>query len=93
MRDAARALASEAHESLRYRWVRLELALVLAEATGRRIGAIAGLGWEDVQQHPPAIRWRAEHDKKRRDAVIPIPDALPGEIRRLRAQLRAFADG
>ena len=92
VRDAVRELAAEASDALRYRWQRLELALVLVEATGRRIGSIAALRWEDVQQDPPAIRWRAEHDKKRRDAVIPIPNELLGEIRRLRAQLGAFAD-
>jgi integrase len=93
VRDAVRALAVEAATDLRYRWLRLELALVLVEATGRRIGSVAALRWEDVQQDPPAIRWRAEHDKKGRDAVIPIPVELLNEIRRLRAQLGAFADG
>ncbi len=35
-------------ESERARWTRLDLALVIAEATGRRRGAITKLRWEDV---------------------------------------------
>src|SRR5437764_3634085 len=39
-------------EPSRTRWVRMELALVLAEATGARIGAIRGLRWSDVAFDP-----------------------------------------
>jgi integrase len=41
------------------RWIRLELALVLAEATGRRIGAIRQLRWEDINYAKPDVTWRA----------------------------------
>jgi integrase len=47
----------------RHKWIRVELALVLAEATGRRIGAIQQLRWEDIGYAAPAITWRADADK------------------------------
>jgi integrase len=37
--------------SERLRWTRLDLALVIDEATGRRRGAIAKLRWDDVDGH------------------------------------------
>jgi integrase len=48
VRAAIQRLAAEAtSDQERARWVRLELALLLAEATGRRLGAIRGLRWSD----------------------------------------------
>ena len=93
VRKAARQLAAEAAtERDRLRWVRLEFALVLAEATGRRIGAIRGLRWPDLKLDPPSIRWRAEHDKRRREQVVPIPDALAAEIKSFQVRLGAVGD-
>src|SRR2546426_8102298 len=49
LRDAAQDLAATApQERGRDRWKRWEMALVLAEATGARIGAISGLRWSDI---------------------------------------------
>ena len=65
---AIRTLAAEAKtKRARAQWVRLELALVLVEATGRRIGAVRGLRWQDVATDPPSITWRKEFDKRRRE--------------------------
>jgi len=74
----------------RDRWVKVELALVLAEATGRRLNAIRQLRWEDIDLERRTIRWRAESDKKRREAIIPLPDVLVEELRGFRNQLGAL---
>jgi len=80
-------------EEDRRTWIRLELALVLAEATGRRIGAVAGLRWDDFDFEAPTITWRAEFDKRRKEATIPVPAALAEEVRTFRARLQAFDGG
>jgi integrase len=81
-RKAMRQLATEAMDSRsRVRWQNAELALVLARVTGRRLGAIRQLRWEDVQWNESAIRWRAENDKKRREWLVPAPPALIAELR------------
>jgi integrase len=92
-RAKAQELAAEASERERPKWIRLELALVLAEATGRRIGAIAALRWADVRFDPAEIHWRAQFDKKRRDQRVPVPDTLAGELKSFRAKLGAFDGG
>jgi integrase len=75
----------------RDRWVKMELALVLAEGTGRRLGSIRQLRWEDVDFPRSRIRWRAEHDKKGRESVIPIPSVLLNELRRFQVKLASVA--
>jgi integrase len=71
----------------------LELALVLAEGTGRRIGSIRQLRWSDTNYDLPSIRWRVEFDKKRREQVIPIPESFATEIKSFRVRLAAVGDG
>ena len=94
LREAMRRLAGTAPQKRgRERWVCIELALVLAEATGARIGAIRGLRWSDITYSPPRIRWRAEFDKKGRERVVPIPESLVQELRRFQAQLGGIGDG
>jgi len=89
-RSALQRLAADAAtERERERWTRLELALVLAEATGRRRGAIVALSWEDVELATGTIRWRAEYDKKGVESVVPIPRALAEELARFRRLLGA----
>ena len=63
------------------RWTRMELALVLAEATGRRLGSIRALRWDDIDWERGTIRWRAEADKKGLEWVVPSPAALLEELR------------
>ncbi len=54
----------------------LELALVVAEGTGRRISAWRNLLWEDIDFQNGTIRWRAENDKKGYEQVVPMSDAV-----------------
>jgi integrase len=74
----------------RMRWVRVELALVLAEATGRRLSAIRHLRWEDVDWERKTIRWRAEFDKQRKERALPLTDALLAELRASQRKLSGF---
>jgi integrase len=79
-RAVMRELATEAEtDADRVRWIKMELALVLAEATGRRLGSIRQLRWEDIEWTGGAIIWRAEADKKRREWVVPAPPRLLSE--------------
>lgn len=71
----------------RLRWTRLELALVLAEATGRRIGAIRQLRWEDIDYATPAISWRADADKIGVLWTIDLAAPLVAELRHFQARL------
>jgi integrase len=87
-RSAMVALAAEARsDSERERWIKMELALVLAEATGRRLGSIRALSWEDVDLVSRRIRWRAESDKKGVEWSLPIPEPLADELRDFQRRL------
>jgi integrase len=89
-RAAMQALHDEAFaDAERTRWVKLELALVLAEATGRRLNAIRQLRWEDVDFGRQTIRWRAEADKKGTEWVVPAPAALFETLRGFQRALGA----
>lgn len=83
------AVKSESDKE-RTRWVKMELALVLAEATGRRLGSIRQLRWEDFDFEARTVRWRAEADKKRRESVVPLPAALADEIKDFQRRLGAI---
>lgn len=57
----------------------LKLALVIAEGTGRRLSAWAHLRWDDIDFDAKpfgVIRWRAEHDKKGYEQVVPMSKAV-----------------
>jgi integrase len=87
-RQAVALLQDEAGtESDRIKWVKLELALVLAHATGRRLGSIRQLAWRDVDLTANTILWRAESDKKRKEWKVPIPAALHEELSSFRVKL------
>src|SRR5260370_42670196 len=75
------------------RWRRIELALVLAEATGARIGAIRGLRWSDITCDRPTSRWRSEFDKKGRERSVPLPEKLASELRGFQVTLGVVGDG
>lgn len=94
MRKAVQELAVAAPQDRgKQRWKRFELALVLAEATGARIGAIRGLRWSDIRLDPPEITFRAEFDKRGRDRTVPLPEALAEELRIFKVKLAAVGDG
>lgn len=94
LRAAAQELAASAtREDRRAQWVQLEMALVLAEATGARLGAINGLRWSDISYKPPRIHWRAEFDKRGRDRVVPITDGLAEELLGFQRRLGAIGEG
>jgi integrase len=57
----------------RLRWVRMEFALFLAEATGKRLGSIRQLRWEDFGFDRQVVYWRAEADKKGYKWEVPMP--------------------
>jgi integrase len=80
-------------EKSRSKWLQLELALVLAEATGRRLGAIRQLKWEEVDLIRRTIRWRAETDKKGKEWVIPIPASLSDELKVFRLKMGGMFGG
>jgi integrase len=68
----------------------LRVALVVAEATGRRISAITGLRWDDVDFGKQVIRWRAENDKKGYEQVVPTSPAVIEELERWRKESGAI---
>ena len=72
------------------RLAKMELALVIAEATGRRLGSIRQLRWEDIDFSRRTIRWRAEFDKKGKEWVIPMPDSLAEELKQFRMRFGAI---
>jgi integrase len=87
-RKAIQDLAANAKsDPQRRQWLKLELALTLAEATGRRLGAIRQLSWDDVDLNRSTIRWRAETDKKGKEWVIPIPASLAEELKIFRRKM------
>ncbi len=65
----------------------IELALVIAEATGRRLNSIRNLKWEDVDFERGTIRWRAEADKKGQEWIVPITSDLTATLLDFRRQL------
>ena len=83
----ARAALAPAGSLEEFLWIRLELALVLAEATGRRIGAIRQLRWEDIDYDSPAITWRADADKMGVLWTIDLAAPLIAELRQFQARL------
>jgi integrase len=85
--------ASAKSDRSRRKWLRLELALILAEATGRRLGAIRQLRWDDVDLNRGTVRWRAETDKKGKEWVIPIPASLCEELRNFRVKMGGLFGG
>jgi integrase len=78
-----------ASEVERARWLKMELALVLAEGTGRRLSSIRQLRWEDIDFRDGSIRWRAEFDKKGKEWLIPYPPEFMASLRTFQEVLGA----
>src|SRR5581483_6054376 len=87
-RTALQQLAAEAIDlQTKHRWIKIEFALVIAEATGRRLGSIRALEWEDFDLEQCQIVWRAEADKRGKEWVVPMPDSLYDESTTFRERL------
>jgi len=87
-RQAIALMRDEAEtESARLKSLKLELALVLAHATGRRLGSIRQLAWPDIDFTANTILWRAESDKKRKEWKVPMPSALREELWSFRVKM------
>jgi integrase len=67
--------------------LKLELAIVIAEATGRRLGSIRQLAWDDIDFTRDTILWRADTDKKRKAWTVPMPATLSDEFKFFRVRL------
>lgn len=71
---------------------RFDVALVLAYETGHRIGAIRHLRWSDVNLANRTVRWRAEHDKRRRAHVTPLSGAAVKALRKAQRHSSAIGE-
>ena len=71
----------------RRKWIKLDLALVIAEATGRRLGSIRQLRWDDIDFNRHVILWRADSDKKGKAWTVPMPETLLDDIKAFRGKL------
>jgi integrase len=73
----------------------LSTLLVLCAETGRRIGAVVALRWEDWLPNEGShgmLRWRADSDKLRRRAVTPVTPEVREALERLRRTHPNFHD-
>lgn len=76
--DALERVAPDVHGFLRP-------LIILARTTGRRLSAILGLRWDDVDFDAGKIRWRAELDKLGQTWVVPVSKRALAELVRFRA--------
>lgn len=79
---------SESDED-RLRWSRMEFALYLAERTGKRLGSIRQLRWEDFAFEQQIVRWRAEADKKGYSWQVPMPADFFEAVKRFQREIGA----
>jgi len=87
-RKAIQQLTEESKsDAERTKWLKLELALVIAEASGRRLGSIRQLAWPDIDFTNDTILWRADTDKKGKAWTVPMPATLRDEIKSFRVRL------
>jgi len=68
----------------------LKLALVVAEATGRRLSAWRNLRWDDIDLQENTIRWRAEHDKSGFEEIVPMSEAVQEALKEARKRQQAI---
>jgi len=68
----------------------LTLALVVAEATGRRLSAWRNLRWDDIDLQEGTIRWRAEHDKSGFEEIVPMSGAVQEALKEARKRQQAI---
>lgn len=68
----------------------LELALIVAEGTGRRISSWRNLRWDDVDFQAGTIRWRAVYDKKGYEQVVVMSDVVKEALKNARKRQAAI---
>jgi integrase len=97
--QAAATTAEQQRDTRRARRYRLlELALVLVEATGRRIGAVLELRRSDLRLDEASgfagarIRWRPDGDKKGKEWWVPLPRELAALLAALLKRLSVVGD-
>ena len=73
----------------RMRWARMEFALFLAERTGKRLGSIRQLRWEDFGFERQVVYWRAEADKKGYKWEVPMPTYFFESVRTFQREIGA----
>src|SRR2546430_16701224 len=64
----------------------LPLLIKLMNWTGRRLGSVLNLRWDDFDFENQKIRWRAEHDKKRKTRGVPEPKEMETAPLQIRAK-------
>jgi integrase len=64
----------------------MPLLITLMDTTGRRLGSVVHLRWDDFDFERKTIRWRAEHDKKRKTWVVPMPKRAEQALLEFRAK-------
>jgi integrase len=84
---------SATSDAERRKWLKLELALILAEATGRRLGSIRQLAWPDIDFARGTILWRANADKKGKSWNVPLTDVLHDQLKVFRGKLGGVFGG
>ena len=77
------AVAPEVHKLL-------PLLITFMSATGRRLGSVLGLRWNDFDFEQQTIRWRPELDKRRRTWITPLPRQVDMALRRTRTEWKAI---
>jgi integrase len=86
-----RSEAEEAEDDeARVRWIRMEFALFLAESTGRRLGSIRHLRWEDFHYDRAVVFWNAEADKKGYKWEVPMPADFFESVKQFQRELVAI---
>jgi integrase len=65
----------------------LPLLIVMVGSTGRRLGSVLGLEWNDIDIPHGVIQWRAELDKTRKTWQSPLPAAAAVALEERRASL------
>src|SRR5258708_33852088 len=64
----------------------MPLLIKLMDWTGRRLGSVVNLRWDDFGFAKKTIRWRAEHDKMRKNWVVPMPQGAEKALVEFRAK-------
>jgi integrase len=65
----------------------LPLLICVIGSTGRRLGSVLGLAWNDIDFAQGTIQWRAELDKTRRTWLSPLPAVAAAALRTRRDAL------